>query len=97
MGQLELRPRVSATRLDSNYVDYYFGVRAHEAIAGRPQYDGSSTFEEQFGLRTSCRLDRHQSVFFDLSAIHLGKSITNSPLVDRGTVGTAGLGYLYRF
>ena len=97
MGQLELRPRMSATWLDSKYVDYYFGVHADEAIAGRPQYDGSSTFEEQFGLRTSYRFDRHQSVFFDLSAIHLGNSITNSPLVDRSTVGTAALGYLYRF
>jgi outer membrane protein len=97
MGALELRPRVGATWLDSKYVDYYFGVRADEAIAGRPQYDGSSTFEEQLGLRTSYRLDRHQSMFFDLSATHLGNSITNSPLVDRSTVGTAALGYLYRF
>jgi MipA family protein len=97
MGQLELRPRVSATWLDSKYVDYYFGVRADEAIAGRPQYGGSSTFEEQLGLRTSYRFDRHQSVFLDLSATHLGDSISNSPLVDRSAVGTAALGYLYRF
>ena len=97
MGALELRPRVSATWLDSKYVDYYFGVRADEAIAGRPQYDGSSTFEEQLGLRTSYRLDRHQSMFVDLSATHLGDSITNSPLVDRSTLGTVALGYLYRF
>ena len=59
--------------------------------------DGSSTFEEQIGLRTSYRFDRHQSAFFDLGATHLGNSITNSPLADRSTVGTAALGYLYRF
>ncbi len=97
MGPLELRPRVSATWLDRKYVDYYFGVRADEAVAGRPQYDGSSTFEEQLGLRTSYRFDRHQSMFVDLGATHLGDSITHSPLVDRSTVGSAALGYLYRF
>jgi outer membrane protein len=97
MGSFELRPRIGATWLARKYVDYYYGVRADEALPGRPEYTGASTVDAEIGLRTSYRIDRHQSLYLDAGATHLGDSITNSPLVGRGTLGTAALGYLYRF
>ena len=97
MGAFELRPRIGATWLDRKYVGYYYGVLADDAEAGRPAYTGASTVNAEIGLRTSYRIDRHQLLYLDTGVTHLGDSITNSPLVGRGTLGTAAVGYLYRF
>ena len=90
-------PRLTATWLDSNYVDYYYGVRSHEARAWRQQYDGKSTVNTELGLRSSYALRPNQNLSLDLAITLLGSSIKDSSLVDRSTVPSARLSYLYRF
>ena len=89
-------PRLTATWLDSKYVDYYYGVRSNEARVGRPQYDGSSTVNTELALRTSYALTPNQALSLDIGVTFLGSSIKDSPLIDRSTVPSARLFYLYR-
>ncbi|MBL0917761.1 MAG: MipA/OmpV family protein [Hydrogenophaga sp.] len=95
--QWMLTPRVVATWQDSKYVDYYYGVRADEATAGRSAYRGESGVNAEVGLRAMYMIDRNQSVFADVGVSRLNSSIRNSPLVDRSTENHLFLGYLYRF
>ena len=92
-----LTPRVGAAWVDKKYVDYYYGVAADEARAGRVAHVGKSGVNAELGLRGAYVVDAHHSLFLDLGVTKLSKQIKDSPLVDRSTDNRVGLGYLYRF
>jgi outer membrane protein len=96
-GEVGLTPRLTATWLDSSYVDYYYGVKAGEATATRAAYAPGSTVNTEFGVRMDYRLAPQQVLFADVGVVALGNAIKRSPLVDRSTVPELRLGYLYRF
>lgn len=97
VGVLGLTPRLSATWHDRKFVQYYYGVSAGEARADRAAYQASSAVDAELGLRLDYRLAPQQMLFLDLGVRALGRSIKDSPLVDRASVPAARLGYLYRF
>ncbi|HEY1397989.1 MipA/OmpV family protein [Roseateles sp.] len=96
-GQWMLTPRLGANWVDKKYVDYYYGVRAEEARAGRAFYQGKSTTNAEVGLRTMYLFDRHHAMLLDLSVTGLGSGIKDSSLVDRSTENRVFVGYQYRF
>lgn len=95
--QVMIAPRLGATWLDKQYVDYYFGVRANEATASRVAYSPKATVNTELAVRGTYLMDPHHSFFVDVGATRLGQSIKDSPLVDRSTENRVVLGYLYRF
>lgn len=97
LGEFGLTPRVTATWLDSKFVDYYYGVKASEVRADRAAYTAGSTVNTEFGLRVDYRLAPQQLLFADVGVTSLGSAIKRSPLVDRSTLPEVRLGYLYRF
>jgi outer membrane protein len=97
LGRVILTPHLGVAWYDKNYVDYYYGVRQDEANASRNAYTGKATVNTSIGLRTGWRFSAAQSVFLDASATHLGSGISDSPLVDRATLPSVRLGYLYQF
>ncbi|MDR7331896.1 MipA/OmpV family protein [Roseateles asaccharophilus] len=90
-------PYLTAHRLDKKYVDYYYGVRAAEATAGRAAYVGKGAMNLEVGMRTMYRFDEHHSVLLDLSMTRLAKHIKASPLVGRSSSKQLILGYVYSF
>lgn len=96
-GALSITPRAQAQWLDKKYVDYYYGVKAHEATAGRAQYSGKSALTYSLGARMDYQIQSRHSVFLDVSATRLPDEIKNSPIVDRSSVARASVGYMYRF
>jgi MipA family protein len=97
LGEFGLTPRVTATWLDSKFVDYYYGVKASEVRADRAAYTAGSTVNTEFGLRVDYRLAPQQALFADVGVVSLGSAIKRSPLVNRSTLPEVRLGYLYRF
>jgi len=67
---------VSATR-----VDYYYGVSAAEARAGRPEYRGTSAWNWDLSLGANIRLTGNWSLFALFSREAFGSAIENSPVV----------------
>lgn len=96
-GATDITPRVAAIGLNGKYVDYYYGVKASEVLAGRPAYGGEGTVNVEAGLRVGHVLAQRHIMFVDMSVTRLGSGITDSPLVDRSTEGGVRLGYMYRF
>ena len=90
-------PYVTAHWLDKKYVDYYYGVRAAEATAGRAAYVGKGGVNVDVGLRTMYRFDEHHSMLLDVGITRLAKEIKASPLVDRSRTSRVILGYMYSF
>lgn len=96
-GDLGVTPRLAATWQDSKFVNYYYGVRASEARAGRAAYNPGSAVNAEIGVRLDYRLAPQQLLFADMGVSALDTSIKNSPLVDRSSVPEVRLGYMYRF
>ncbi len=92
-----LTPRIGAMWHDSEYVDYYYGVRAHEARAGRPEYHGESGISTEVGLQGVYRFNNHHSIMFDVEATSLSSEASDSPLVDSSTENRVFMGYMYHF
>ena len=96
-GHFDFTPRLAAVHLNEDYVAYYYGVRASEATATRRAYNGDATVNIEAGVRVGYPLKANQHVYLDLSATRLGSEIEDSPIVDRSTLGSARLWYMYRF
>ncbi len=96
LGALSLTPRVGLNGQDRRYTDYYFGVRAEEALPTRARYSGEAGRQTQVGLRASYRLSPQSMLFVDVSANRLSDSAARSPLVERRNTGGVFAGWLYR-
>jgi outer membrane scaffolding protein for murein synthesis (MipA/OmpV family) len=96
-GAVTITPRIAADWYDSKYVDYYYGVRADEARAGRARYIGDSAGAVEVGVRFGYALRQRHRFFVDVSASRSGSAIKDSPLVERATEAGVKLGYLYAF
>jgi MipA family protein len=92
-----LTPYITAHRLDNKYVDYYYGVRAAEATAGRASYIGKGGVNVDIGLRAMHQFDNHHSMLLDVGMTRLAKQIKDSPIVGRSSTSQVILGYVYNF
>lgn len=94
---LMLIPQVGVEWVDKKYVDYYYGVRANEATAGRAAYTGKATVNPEISLTGIYRFDGHHSMMLNVGVKSLGKEIEDSPIVGRSTENRVMLGYKYSF
>lgn len=94
---LMLIPQVGVEWVDKKYVDYYYGVRANEATAGRAAYTGKATVNPEINLTGIYRFDKHHSMMLNVGVRSLGKEIKDSPIVGRSTENRVMLGYKYSF
>ena len=92
-----IAPRIGATWLSADYVDYYYGVKDTEATSERPRYSGRATVNLDTGVRIGVLLAAHQAMFLDIDGTHYGHGVTVSPIVDKTTQLGGRIGYVYRF
>jgi outer membrane protein len=76
---------------------YYYGVKASEARIGRSAYQGDSSNSVEAGLRIDYRPVRQHTLFLDFGVTQFGSAIKASPLMEKSSQSTVGLGYLYSF
>lgn len=96
-GQWFVIPGVSGRWQDASLVDYYYGVRADEALPGRPAYRPGAAFKPEVSvlLNRSFGSKRRWSFFARAAHEWLPSNITDSPIVqgDGNTSIFVGLGY----
>ena len=88
-------PGASVRWQDESLVDYYYGVRASEAIVGRAAYSADAALTPDVSLLATRPLSARWQVFARASHAWLPSEITDSPLVDRNgsTALLVGIGY----
>ena len=92
-----ISPRIGATWLSADYVDYYYGVKDTEVTPDRPQYSGRATVNLDTGVRLGVLLAPHHSMFVDHDVTHYGNAISDSPIVNKTNQLGGRIGYVYRF
>ncbi|MCG6118760.1 MAG: MipA/OmpV family protein [Aquimonas sp.] len=93
-GPLRLQPEAGLRWQSSDLVDYYFGVRPEEAIAGRPAYRAGSALVPRVAFSSLVPLSGGWSLFARVSVDRLPSAIEDSPLVDRASERRAFIGIL---
>jgi MipA family protein len=96
LGKWSLTPYVSAQNNNAKLANYYYGVSAAEAIAGRPAYEAGATTNFNLGLSAATDLSPNVSLVLGARYRSYGAGIRQSPLMDSGggLSGTASV--LYR-
>lgn len=96
-GGLLLRPTISVSFRDAKLNNYYYGVTAGEAIAGRPAYAPGSGVNSQIGLYASYDISQRWRLLGGVSATYLDKTIKNSPIVQKRVLPAVYIGAAYDF
>jgi len=92
-----LTPSLGAVWSSEDAVDYYYGVRASEARAGRPAYAGEDTFNYLAGLTVAVPLGEKWAMVGDVQHQILGDGVKDSPLVEEDGLFRSTVGTVYRF
>jgi len=93
---LSVTPSIGVNYRSPQLNDYYYGVRAREVLAGRPEYKVGDTIGLIAGARINYTLSKNLSLMGLISFEWLGDEITNSPIVDEHHLETFLLGIIYR-
>lgn len=96
-GPWALKPDVSVSWRDAKLNDYYYGVKASEAVAGRAAYSAGSSMQSQLGLYGSYDVSQNWRLLAGVSATVLGSSVKNSPIVQRRLLPSVYVGAAYDF
>jgi MipA family protein len=96
-GSWSLRPDLSVSWRDAKLNNYYYGVRANEAIAGRAAYTPGSGLQSQLGLYGSYDVSQRWRLLAGVSATVLGSSVRKSPIVQQRVLPSVYVGAAYDF
>ncbi|WP_394221761.1 MipA/OmpV family protein [Alteromonas gracilis] len=92
-----IEPSVGVNYQDSNYVDYYYGVRPEETTEFRSAYEGSSAVNTEVRVAVSTRQFLGGITRLEFGATFFDDSISDSPLTDDDTALSAMLVYTRLF
>jgi outer membrane protein len=82
--------------LDANVAGYYYGVGDAEATAERPAYQPGTSTELTAGLHFNFDFGRNSTLLFGYEPTLLGRSLQNSPIVERKMTSVISLGFGWR-
>ena len=96
-GPWSVRPDVSVSWRDAKLNNYYYGVQANEARAGRAAYAPGSGTQAQLGLYGSYDVSERWRLLAGVSATLLGASVKSSPIVEKRVLPSVYIGAAYDF
>lgn len=96
-GRWLLAPAVGMSWQDDSLVNYYYGVRASEARAGRPSYASGDSTNVFAGLLVGYSLSDNFELSAGIRHVRFGNSITDSPIVAKDHQTTVIAALLYKF
>ena len=82
-GSFILNYTLARSFLDTEFTNYYYGVRSHEVTAERPYYSPGASGTNSFALSPILILTKNMSWFNSIKATFLDSEIKNSPTVAR--------------
>ena len=97
ISALTVTPSAGVNYRSGRLNDYYYGVRASEAIAGRPEYHPGDSMGLTTGLRLNYTISERLSLMGMISMEWLDDEIRSSPIVDEDHMESLLLGIIYKF
>lgn len=98
LARVALIPTVGLQWTDTNYNDYYYGIKPSESRqSGLSEYNPEGCVSPYAGLTARLQFTDHVSGFASARALFLNQEITDSPMVDTGEKYSFSLGVMYKF
>lgn len=95
--QANWRPYAELQWLSADLTDYYVGVDATEAKAGRPVYQADDSLALKIGVKLEQPLSRRLTLVGSVSTTSYGSAVADSPIIDSSTVWGGYAGAAYRW
>lgn len=95
--QAIFRPYGEVQWLSDKVTDYYVGVNADEAKAGRPAYQADAAFAFKAGVGVEQPLSPKLTLVGDVAVTAYDAEISDSPIIERSSVWSGALGLRYRW
>lgn len=95
--KLTLSPSGGLIWQSNNLANYYYGVRADEAVAGRPAYHVGDSTNWFVGFRAQYQPDEKWTLMAGVTYQFLDSKIRKSPIVDDSFVISFLAGAMYKF
>lgn len=92
-----LIPSITATWLDSDITDYYYGVTHSEATATRPAYDPGTAVNIGYGLTMKYQISENWGATLGYVFTQYADDVSNSPIVSRSYSSAIVTGISYIF
>jgi len=96
-GPWMLRPSLTVAFRDAKLNNYYYGVEANEAMAGRPAYAPGAGVQTSLGLYGTYDLTERWRLLAGVSATFLGNKVKDSPIVQKRVLPAVYVGAAYDF
>lgn len=96
-GPWTISPYLSWIWQDEKLTNYYFGVRADEARADRPEYLPGESQWMTIGLNTAYQVTNRVTLFANFVFAGSESEVVNSPLIEEAGFSQAFLGGTYTF
>jgi MipA family protein len=96
-GRWTLRPSATLAWRNAKLNDYYYGVTAAEATAGRPAYSAGAGLNASLGLYASYQWSQNWRLLGGASATLLSSQIKDSPVVSKRFLPSVYVGAAYDF
>ena len=96
-GPWMLRPSVGLAARNARLNNYYYGVRASEALAGRPASAPGAGLNASVGLYGAYDLTQRWRLLAGVSATVLDRKIKDSPIVEKRLLPSVYAGAVYDF
>lgn len=95
--QANFRPYGEVQWLSDKVTDYYVGVNADEAKAGRPAYQADAAFAFKAGLAIEQPLSPKLTLVGDAAITAYDAQIADSPIIERSQVWSGAIGLRYNW
>jgi len=84
-GSFFIEPGIGLSYLDSDYVDYYYGVKSSEVTSFRPRYKGNDAVNKNLGITVTTAAFFDGLARFGFEHTWYDSDISDSPLTDEDT------------
>jgi MipA family protein len=97
-GRLRLRPYAALAWRDAKLNNYYYGVRAEEAIPERPAYEPGAGLNLELGVLATVRLAERWQLLGGVGATRWASAVRGSPIAEDNALSPyAMIGLVYGF
>lgn len=97
LGHWLIEPAISATWINEDISDYYYGVGQNEVTRNRAAYQPGSASYLNTELNLVYFFNRNHALALGVSYSQLSNNISDSPIVNHSSTSSAMIGYVYSF
>lgn len=92
-----IEPKFGMTWHSAEVNRHYYGVAAADVLSARPLYEPDAGMSYEFGVAVTYPFAERHALSLEAGTEWLSTEVSDSPIVDRDTLSSVGVSYLFRF